>query len=191
VELASLRRWLILICGPAMLCLCAFSHELYVFAVETEYHSGHALVGLIMLGSVLGNLYMFTPGLDIARRTWTITAVNLAALCVNFTLNALLLKPFGVIGAGLAFCAGGLAMCIGYERLGHAHYPVASSHPELAYLILPTLLMTSLVYSAPGGTAAPIAVRAVALAALLVAMYAWARSRLGVRRGINAGISVE
>lgn len=184
-DLAALLQSMLRYGGPAILLATVFSPEIYAVLVARGYWAGHSLLGLSLLGVVLNNLYMFTPGLDIARKTWVITLINLLALTVNLIVNVLLLPRIGIIASALALCAGGMVMFLGYSGLGRRHYRVNTSGLDLAMFVLPTMAVTLLIHFArvdgPGASPYRFAVAAV----LLLAMALLARRRSGVAKRAN------
>ena len=54
-------------------------------------------------------MYIFTPGMALAKKTGLILIINLVAVTLNFILNFLLIPKFGIVGASFAtLCSGAI-----------------------------------------------------------------------------------
>ena len=101
-----------------------FAQEIVGVAVPPEYGNAWTVVPFLALASVTMRLYMFTPGLDIAKRTGIIAGINLAAAALNLCLNLALIPLWGIAGAAGATWISGLAAFGGYLYFSQRLYPV-------------------------------------------------------------------
>jgi O-antigen/teichoic acid export membrane protein len=104
--------------------IAALGPELVALMAGPAFAAAAELVGWLALGVVLMNVYLFAPGLAIAKKTPQIAAANAAAGAVNVALAVLALPLLGRLGAALAFVAGASTMSALYFFLGHRHYAV-------------------------------------------------------------------
>ena len=109
---------------PAVGLLAALSKELVVFLAGSNFEAAAPAAGWLSLGVVLMSLYVFAPGMGLAKRTKRIALVNGAAGGCNVTLGLALVPILGIMGAALAYVAGGLAMTTLYFKGSHHFYAI-------------------------------------------------------------------
>jgi O-antigen/teichoic acid export membrane protein len=92
-------------CGLALLVclsLALFSRELLTIFAAPAYATGSAVVPFLAPAILLLGMYIFAPGLDIARRTGVVATVNVFAALLNTGLSFALVPRFGIRGAAIA-----------------------------------------------------------------------------------------
>lgn len=124
VEIARLFRLFCMAAMPLVLFITCFSREFLGILTGPEYHAAWPIVPLLSVASLVSGLYIFAPGLDIAKRTKTIAAVNLVAVLVNVVFNFALIPLWGIVGAAMATCISAVSMFAGYRLMGERSYPV-------------------------------------------------------------------
>ena len=128
---------------PAVGLLAAFSKELVVLMAGSNFEVGAPAVGWLSLGVVLMNLYVFAPGMGLAKRTKRIAIVNVVVSGCNVTLGLVLVPTLGIMGAALAYVAGGMAMAILYFNGSHHFYAIPYPfHRYAASLVTILILLT-------------------------------------------------
>ena len=109
---------------PGVVFLAAFAPEIVRLVAGAAFASAADVLGWLALGVVIMNIYVFAPGLNIAKKTKQIALVNIAAGAANTILALLTIPTLGRLGAALAFVAGASSMAALYFALGRRHYPV-------------------------------------------------------------------
>jgi len=109
---------------PAVGLLAAFSKELVVLIAGSNFEAAAPAAGWLSLGVVLMSLYVFAPGMGLAKRTKRIALVNGAVSGCNVTLGLALVPTLGIMGAALAYVAGGMAMATLYFKGSHRFYAI-------------------------------------------------------------------
>jgi O-antigen/teichoic acid export membrane protein len=109
---------------PAVGLLAAFSKELVVLIAGSNFEAAAPAAGWLSLGVVLMSLYVFAPGMGLAKRTKRIALVNGAVSGCNVTLGLALVPTLGIMGAALAYVAGGIAMATLYFMGSHRFYAI-------------------------------------------------------------------
>ena len=102
---AQLARFFAGFVGVALaLCLAVslFAPELVAIAAAPTYAPAAALLPWLAPAALLAQMYIFAPGLGIARRTRTQLALTALAAGVSVGLNLLLIPGFGGLGAAIA-----------------------------------------------------------------------------------------
>ena len=84
--------------------------EFFLSILSTEdYISASTVVPSLVLGIIFAQMYIFTPGMALAKKTGLILIINLVAVTLNFILNFLLIPKFGILGASFAtLCSGAI-----------------------------------------------------------------------------------
>lgn len=103
-ELARIFRYfsagaLLLLAGISLL-----SRELLLVLATPAYAPAALVVPFLALATLLSSMYIFAPGLNLARRTGVVAVINVVGALINFGLNLLLIPRLGLIGASLATC---------------------------------------------------------------------------------------
>lgn len=89
------------------LALGLFGAELIALLATPAYEAAAPLLFWLSLATLLAQMYIFAPGIAIARKTHWQLVITLASAAVALALNALLIPRWGVWGATLATVAAG------------------------------------------------------------------------------------
>lgn len=155
------------------LCLAAslFASELVAIA-QAAYTPAAALLPWLAPAALLAQMYVFAPGLGIARRTRTQLALTALAAAASLLLNALLIPRFGALGAAAANLVASALFFAGWWVAGQRLYPL-----PVAWAPLAAALAAYGVALAVAPRAAPWPLRAALLLAFGVVVW-----RLGLLR---------
>lgn len=123
-QLARVFRYFLALALPALLLLCGFSRELVWLFTTPQYYGAAAVVPLLAAAVLLANMYIFTLGVFIARRTSIVLAINLAAVLINVAGSYLLIPAFGMLGAAAATLLSGLSAFLLYVYCNRQFYPI-------------------------------------------------------------------
>ncbi len=131
VDVARIFR---LFCGIALLVLLlvsVFADELLRILTRPAYYEAADVVPLVVAASFLAGMYIFTPGISIAKRTGAYAIVAASAGVANLGLAFGLVRPLGIEGAALAFlataaCGFGVLMAVSQRlyRVPHAWWRI-------------------------------------------------------------------
>jgi O-antigen/teichoic acid export membrane protein len=108
-SLARLIRFFLIAGLVGVVGLAAFSIELLRVFATPEYAAAWRIIPVLALAIVIGNLYMFTPGLIVRNMTRRFATINVITAVASLVLIGGLLKVFGVLGAALGVLAGAAA----------------------------------------------------------------------------------
>lgn len=109
---------------PIFLALALFSPELLQLFTGPAYYAGASLIPLLAASLVVSRLYLFAPGLSIAKLTIRIAVINVIAAILNCILNYVLIRAIGLPGAAVATLISALLACVAYFVLGQPHYRI-------------------------------------------------------------------
>jgi len=110
---------------PLILFIGIFSPEIVSLISTPEFHAAALLIPWLALSVVLMNIYVFSPGLGIAKKTHVVALINVIAAVVNVLLNLMWVPKFGMIGAAWATLCGAVVMASMYFWLGNREYTVS------------------------------------------------------------------
>jgi O-antigen/teichoic acid export membrane protein len=88
------------------------------------YLSAWIVIPVIAGAILFSNMYIFMPGMDIAKKTKYITLINVTAGIMNITLNFLLVPFMGIMGAAVATLCSSVIMFILYAYFSQKFYYV-------------------------------------------------------------------
>ena len=141
--LRRIFRYFLLGTCSLVLGVSAFAPEIVSLLASATYQPAAAPVPWLCLGMVLANVYLFAPGLILAKRTKTIAALSLAAAGVNIAVSASLIPVLGATGAALGMLAASGASATLYLWLGERHYRISYEWGRCAVVLIavPAILL--------------------------------------------------
>jgi len=115
-----------------------------VFTTE-QYFSAWFTVPILASAMLLANMYIFVPGVFIAKRTGFVAILNVSTVMINVILILLFLPLFGIAGAAIAVLAGSLFNFLVYILLNKRFYPIPFNWNRILLgIIVGVLFATSL-----------------------------------------------
>ncbi len=101
-----------------------FSSEIVIlFTTEIFYNSAN-LITFLILAVFFSNVFIFTPGLSIAKKTKLISVVAIFGAILNIILNYTLIPIFGLSGAAYATLISSACGFLLYYSLSNKYYPI-------------------------------------------------------------------
>lgn len=113
-ELARLFRLFCAVALAVLLLLSLFAIEALHVLTPASYYAGATVVPFVVGASFLGGMYVFAPGLNIAKKTSRIGVVVGLTGAVNLILAFALVGPLGIRGPAVAFL---VACGVGFAAL--------------------------------------------------------------------------
>jgi O-antigen/teichoic acid export membrane protein len=111
--------------------LAAFARELVALVTTPRYSPAAAVIPLLAPAIILAGMYIFAPGLVIAKRTGYLALVNVGGALLNVTLNLLWVPPLGIRGAALATLVSAAVTFAAYMIASQRLYPAPHHWPRL------------------------------------------------------------
>ncbi len=161
--LARIFRLFVALALLLVIALSLFSREILLLLTTPDYAAAWSVVPLLVPATVLSSMYVFAPGLSIAKKTGIIAAINLAGAVLNTILNLSLIPPLGIEGAALATLLSTAAVFAAYMVFSQREYPA----PHRWLPLLAGVVMTIAVVALGGQIGAP-SLPAVALKLILL-----------------------
>jgi O-antigen/teichoic acid export membrane protein len=122
-QLATIFRLFIVLSLFVFLGLSLFSEEILHLMTIPAFYSAEEVVVLLVPAVLLSNMYIFAPGIGIAKKTYLILWINVYGALVCVGLNWLLIPVAGIVGAAGAKLLGYGAIFFTYmmfsQRLYH------------------------------------------------------------------------
>jgi len=102
LELARIFRYFVAIALLICLVLGLFAPEIIHLITTPDYYAGALVVPLLAPAVLLYNMYIFAPGLAIAKQTGWMAVINIMCAIENTILNFGLIPYWGITGAALS-----------------------------------------------------------------------------------------
>ncbi|MEN6621165.1 MAG: oligosaccharide flippase family protein [Smithella sp.] len=125
-QLALIFRIFLTLSLMIFLLTSIFAREILQLMTTPAYYSAASLVMYLVPAILLSNMYIFAPGIIIAKKTFFIFWINLAGALLMVPLNWLLISSLGITGAAIAKLLGYACMFAAFmflsQRLYHIPY---------------------------------------------------------------------
>jgi O-antigen/teichoic acid export membrane protein len=106
------------------LALTLFAKDILILFSTPAYYGGSSLVIFLVPAVLLSNMYIFSPGISIAKKTHLIVFINIGGGFVSVLMSFLLISRLGILGAAMATMLTYLAIFIAYTVIGNHYYPI-------------------------------------------------------------------
>jgi O-antigen/teichoic acid export membrane protein len=116
------------------------------------YQTAYSVVPFLVASTLFAGMYIFAPGLVIAKKTITMAKLTVSAGVANLILALALVPPLGIEGAGLATAVTSLAWFVALIRASNQYYVVPHRwHRLVAALVSVVALVTVAMITLPAG----------------------------------------
>jgi O-antigen/teichoic acid export membrane protein len=144
------------------LALSIFARDILVLMTTPDFYQAATLVVYLVPAAMLSQMYIFAPGISIAKKTSIYLWVNLLGVLVNAALGWYLIPSVGMGGAAVATLVGNACIFASAIAMSQRLYPVPHDWIRLAaaaavavvlVLLLPILSTTDGIQRLLGGAA--------------------------------------
>lgn len=170
-EVAQIFRYFILAALGLIFLLVVFSSEIMTYLIDPNYHGSQYLIPFLMFSILCSYMYIFFPGIGIAKKTKTIALINFGVALVNIVLNILLIPVWGVYGAALATAIGTGIGAFLYFYFSQKHYPIKFNWSRILPAFMLVVVLMMIVYQAQASLAIRLLI-AISGVGILVVMMA-------------------
>jgi O-antigen/teichoic acid export membrane protein len=101
-HLAQIFRLFVIGAISIWMVLTLFCDELLRVLTSTAYAGGASVVVALVPAILLGNMYIFAPGIGIAKKNSILVWINIIGGLLNAGLNILFIPHLGIVGASIA-----------------------------------------------------------------------------------------
>ena len=132
LQLARVFRLFSALALCVLLLVSTFADEILRVLTPPAYNDAAKVVPFSVGGAFLVGMYIFAPGLNIAKRTKPFAVVTVVGGLANLGLALALVGPLGIEGAALSFLITGAASFAMLMSLSQRLYPVPHQWARLA-----------------------------------------------------------
>lgn len=119
-----------------------FATELVQLLTQPQYYEASSLVVFVLPAILLSKMYIFAPGISIAKKTHILLWVNIAIGILNIILNLILIPLMDIKGAALATLFSFLVMIICLMYYSQRYYYVPHNTKRIISLVTLTFIIT-------------------------------------------------
>ncbi len=178
LHISSLFKFFTFISLVSILFLGIFSREFMLYLASPEYMPAHTLIPVLAASLIIGNFYIFMPGLALKKKTTIIALISVAAALINVIINLALVPQIGIYGSACATLASAMLSSFLWLFFGQKHYPVKFEWKKIFHVTLFCLLLLLVNYTyLQGVDLLSTAVRAICFLAACVTIMFWLASK--------------
>jgi O-antigen/teichoic acid export membrane protein len=123
-QIAQLFSWFMAVALVGCLFLALFARELLMLFATPDFMAGAVLVGVLAPSLLLSQMYIFAPGIAIAKKTHWQLWVTLLSAAASVAGNWLLVPGWGIWGAAFATFLASLLFFLFWLSLSQRLYPI-------------------------------------------------------------------
>ena len=112
--------------------LSIFASEILRLVTTPEFYAGAVVVPLLGPALLISAMYVFAPGLGIAKRSGLQALIMIAGAALNTVLNFVLIPPWGIIGAAAGTLVSAVVVLAIYMMVSQRLYPVPHTWRPMA-----------------------------------------------------------
>lgn len=135
-QIARLFSWFMAVALAGCLFLALFARELLMLFATPEFMAGAALVGVLAPSLLLSQMYIFAPGIAIAKKTHWQLWVTLLSAATSVVGNCLLVPLWGPWGAAVSTLLASVVFFTSWLVLSQRLYPIPYDVVKAMFLTL-------------------------------------------------------
>jgi O-antigen/teichoic acid export membrane protein len=135
-QLARIFRLFVAFALMMFLGISLFAKDILGILTDKSFHGAVVVVIYLVPAILLSNMYIFAPGVGIAKKNHYLIWTNVSGAALNALLNFLLIPVWGIAGAGLATLVGCLVTFLVQMTMSQHFYHVPHSWPPIAAGVL-------------------------------------------------------
>ena len=101
-----------------------FSKELVMLFTTKAYYSSVGIIPTLVMAVFFSNMYIFAPGISIAKKSKLIAVISIIAAIMNAILNYALIPVLGLSGAAYATLISAVSAFSLYIIFSYKYYPI-------------------------------------------------------------------
>ena len=122
-----------------------FSHEVIFLFTTKEFFAAAAIIPPLIAAVFLNQMYMFAPGLGLAKKTIILSAINIFGAGFSILLNFLLIPIFGIFGSVSSVLIGSGIIFATKIIMSQKYYPITYQWKRLGVLLAFIIISSYLV----------------------------------------------
>ena len=136
LQLARIFRYFLALALPLNLALCIYARELVILLTAPPYHAAYTLIPLLATSSLLAGMYVFAPGLWLAKKTGFTMKINLFTALLNIALVVCLVPAMGLAGAAMGTLLSAIVAFSLYMFFNQKYYPIPVKWGRIALSVI-------------------------------------------------------
>jgi len=117
-----------------------FAKEMVVLFTTEAFYSSANLIAILVMAVFFSNMYIFAPGIGIAKKTKLTAMITISSAILNTILNYTLIPVFGLSGATYATFISAVSGFSLYMILAYKYYPIPYKIKELIFSFIFVLI---------------------------------------------------
>jgi O-antigen/teichoic acid export membrane protein len=118
-----------------------FSREIIILFTTESFYGASSLIAILVMAVFFSNMYIFAPGIGIAKKTKLTAFIMTLGALLNLILNYTLIPIMGINGSAMATLTSAMVIFLLYVIIAYKYYPIPYKTKEL--LIAFVLVLTS------------------------------------------------
>ena len=119
-----------------------FAKEMVILFTTEAFYSSYSLIAILVLVVFFSNMYIFAPGIGIAKKTKLTAMITIISAILNTILNYTLIPIFGLNGAAYASLVSAIVAFFMYLLLAYKYYPIPYKTKELFFSFIFVLIFS-------------------------------------------------
>jgi O-antigen/teichoic acid export membrane protein len=134
-QLATIFRLFLAIIIILFIILALFADVALWILTTPAYYAASQIVVFLVPAVLLSQMYIFAPGIGIAKKTYLFIWINIGGAILNTSLNWMLIPHFGYVGAGIATLLGNACVFGTYMYCSQKLYYVPHNWRDIASVV--------------------------------------------------------
>lgn len=122
-----------------------FSNEMITFLTTKEYYQASPIIPILVMAIFFTNMYIFLPGLSIAKKTKIISLISILGAIFNTVLNFIFIPKFGVEGAAYATLVSAISISIIRTIMSNKYYYIPITWKKSIFAFILTIISAKLI----------------------------------------------
>jgi O-antigen/teichoic acid export membrane protein len=118
-----------------ILLLQLYTQEILLLMTDFQYIDAKIYIHILSFAFLFSGIYIFAPGLWIAKKTRLIAIINISNAAINIVLNYILVQFFGLIGIAFSILITAITFCYINQKISQTHYPINYSWNKIFFVI--------------------------------------------------------
>lgn len=145
IQIEKLFRYFVFFSLSLYLLISVFAKEILIIFTTPAYYNAYTLVPFLLLDRIFYAMYVFAPGLILAKRTPILAFINITAGIVNIAVSIIGIITIGLIGAAIGTMVSSMVMFITQMHYSQKYYYVPHNFKILTGSLF--IITTSIVFS--------------------------------------------
>jgi O-antigen/teichoic acid export membrane protein len=143
-EIARIFRIFVFFALLVFVAMSLFAREAVMILTAPAYHSVYIFVPFLVADQFLSGMYVFAPGLAIAKKTKYLAVINVCGAALSVLITILLVCWIGLLGAAIAAASKSLVLFMVQMKYSQKFYHVPHNYIQLVLSIISGVIFVAL-----------------------------------------------